>query len=353
MFTYATIENFRGIEQLTVSGMGRVNLIIGKNDAGKTALMEAVWMAGHAEDAARALWTLQEMRIPDVPVEDFDGFWRPIFRGNDAERGFLVDARLMPPGQARGAGTRVQMSKARRSPPLSGTEPAGGNPRAGTWALECSIEREGETHEQLVTGSPRGVEFPDEVYPESLGTWIPSGSVDYRNAIRLFSRLKQEGQDSLVRELMRLIDEQVEGVEILSPTGGQAALFVRLKGQPVLLPIRLMGEGVQRCFDIAVTLASGEALLLGIDEIENGLHHSTLEPVWKWLATVSAARSMQIFATTHSEECVQAACRAFSALDDPGLRVIRLDRRAHETVATVYDRNLVAAAERMGVEIRG
>ena len=93
--------------------------------------------------------------------------------------------------------------------------------------------------------------------------------------------------------------------------------------------------------------------MLGIDEIENGLHHSTLESVWSWLATVSAASSMQIFATTHSEECVQAACRAFSALNDPGLRVIRLDRRAGETVATVYDRNLVAAAERMGVEIRG
>jgi putative AbiEii toxin of type IV toxin-antitoxin system/AAA domain-containing protein len=353
MFTYARIENFRGIERLTVSGMGRVNLIIGKNDAGKTALMEALWMAGHAEDAARALWTLQEMRIPDVPVGDFDGFWRPIFRGNEAEAGFLVDARLMPPEQSPGNGTRILMNKARRSPPLSGTEVTGGHPRAATWALECTIEHAGETHEQLLAGGPRGVEFPEEVYPESLGTWIPSGAVDYRNAIRLFSRLKQEGQDHLVRDLMRLIDEQVEGLEILSPTGSQAALFVRLKGQPVLLPIQLMGEGVQRCFDIAVTLASEESLLLGIDEIENGLHHSTLESVWSWLAAVSTSRNTQIFATTHSEECVQAACRAFSALNDPGLRVIRLDRRTGETVATVYDRNLAAAAERMGVEIRG
>ncbi|HEY0093627.1 MAG TPA: hypothetical protein VGB96_04850, partial [Archangium sp.] len=176
MFTYARIENFRGIEQLTVSGMGRVNLIIGKNDSGKTAMMEAVWMAGHAQDAARALLTLQEQRMPDMPVEDFDGFWRPIFHGNDAEQGFMVDVRLMPPPQAPGEGTRVLMNKTRRSPPLSGTELTGGHPRAGTWALECVIERDGTTHEQLVTGGPRGVELPDEVYPELFGTWVPSGA---------------------------------------------------------------------------------------------------------------------------------------------------------------------------------
>ncbi|HLM44451.1 MAG TPA: ATP-binding protein [Myxococcaceae bacterium] len=353
MFTYARIENFRGIERLEVSGLGRVNLIIGRNNAGKTAMMEAIWMAGCAEDAARALVTLQQLRRPDMPLEDFDGFWRPIFRGGDAERGFQVDLRQMKPEQAPGEGTRVFVKKGRRSPPVLSTQPSGGHARHGTWALECTIEHDGETHEQMVTGGSRGVELPEAINPATLAAWINAGPVDYQSVIRQLSLLKQEGKDPLVRDLLRVIDEQVEGLEMLSPTGRQAAIFVRLKGEPVLLPMRMMGEGIQRCLDIAVTLASEESVLLGIDEIENGLHHSTLEPIWKWLATVSANQNMQIFATTHSEECVQAACRAFSALNDDGLRVIRLDRREHETAATVYDRNLVAAAERMGVEIRG
>ena len=355
MFTYARIENFRGIERLEVSGMGRVNLIIGRNDAGKTAMMEAIVMAGWAEDAAEALVTLQKLRSPDMPVEDFDGFWRPIFRGNDVERGFLVEVGRMKPEQASGEGTRIFMKKARRSPPISGTELAGGHSRSGSWALECTIEHNGGTHERNVSGGSHGVQVPESVYPypSVMADWVGSGSVEYKSVIRRLSLLKQQGRDSLVRDLLRLIDERVEGLEILSPTGGRAAIFVRLKGENVLLPIQMMGEGVQRCLDIAVTLASEESILLGIDEIENGLHHATLESIWNWLARVSAAQNMQLFATTHSEECVQAACRAFSALNDDGLRVIRLDRRAHETVATVYDRNLVAAAERMGVEIRG
>lgn len=333
--------------------MGRVNLIIGRNDAGKTAMMEAIWLAGYAEDAAGALAGLQENRMPDMPIEDFESFWRPIFRGNDADQGFLVDLRLRKPEQELGGGTRVFVKKARRSPPLMGRDSMGGHSRSGPWALEFTIEHQGETHERVVTGGSRGVDFPEPVYPELHAAWVGSGAVHYTHTIRLFSQLKQEGRDSLVKDLLRLIDEQVEGVEILSPSGGRAAIFVRLKGATMLLPIQLMGEGVQRCLDIAVTLASEESVLLGIDEIENGLHHSTLESVWNWLATVSATRNVQLLATTHSEECVQAACHAFSALNDDGLRVIRLDRRAHETAATVYDRNLVAAAERMGVEIRG
>jgi hypothetical protein len=353
MFTYARIENFRGIERLEVSGLGRVNLIIGRNNAGKTAMMEAIWLAGYAEDAAIALETLQELRRPDMPIEDFDGFWRPIFRGGDAERGFLVDLRRVKPEQAPGEGIRVFVKKGRRSPPVLSSDLAGGRSRSGAWTLECTVERDGKTYEGEVAGSSRGVEFPEPMHPHTLGSWIHAGPVDYPSIIRLLSLIKQQGRDFLVRALLREIDEKVEGLEILSPTGEQAAIFVRQTGETVLLPVRMMGEGIQRCLDIAVTLASEESMLLGIDEIENGLHHSTLEPIWKWLATVSATNSMQVFATTHSEECVQAACRAFSALNDDGLRVIRLDRREHETGATVYDRNLVAAAERMGVEIRG
>jgi len=353
MFTYARIENFRGIERLEVSGLGRVNLIIGRNNAGKTAMMEAIWTAGYAEDAVRALAILQEVRTPDMPIEDFDGFWRPIFRSSDAEQGFLVELRQMKPEQAPGEGIRVFVRKGRRSPPVLSTDLVGGHSRSGGWTLECTVERDGKTYERGVTGSPRGVEFPEEEYPNSPATWFDAGPVNYPALIRNLSLLKQQGRDSLVRDLLQVIDEQVEGLEILSPTGGQAAIFVRLKGEPMLLPGRMMGEGIQRCLEIAAGVASKESVLLGIDEIENGLHHSTLEPIWKWLATVSANQNMQIFATTHSEECVQAACRAFSAQNDDGLRVIRLDRREHETAATVYDRNLVAAAERMGVEIRG
>jgi hypothetical protein len=165
--------------------------------------------------------------------------------------------------------------------------------------------------------------------------------------------LKQRGIDGVLVELLREVDGRLSGIELLSPGGSAAELFVRLDNGTPMLPMTLMGEGLQRCLEIGACAAVHDWPTLFIDEVENGMHHLVLEPLWHWLASVSLRRDLQIFATTHSEECIHAACRAFRSLDDDGLRVIRLDRLERETRATVYDRALIEVAERTGTEIRG
>jgi len=96
-----------------------------------------------------------------------------------------------------------------------------------------------------------------------------------------------------------------------------------------------MGEAVQRCFEIAVAAAGHDGPTLYIDNIERGLHPSVLDALWRWLATVSRERGMQVFASTHSDECIRAAVTAFVHLDDDGLRIIQLDRDDRELFATV------------------
>jgi len=349
MLTAVEVENFRGIERLSVSGLGRVNLIIGKNNAGKTALMEAIGAVGVVEDAGNWLSAMQYSRMPEMDFSDFDNFWRPIFRSGDAERGFIIRAT-----RSAGLPVHLTMHQVRREQLVAHGPPSATTLKRLDWALEYTIEAQKTRRFKVSyrTGN-RGVSFPPILYPDAQSAWIGSGPSDLIEAIRLLSTLKQQGRDEQVRSLLHQLDERIAGLEILSPTGSQAAVFVRVAGEPMLLPFQAMGEGVQRCFDIAAALAGSDAPFLAVDEIENGLHHSVLESVWRWLAEISTARKVQVFATTHSEECVQAACRAFSALNDDGLRVIRLDRKEHQTVATVYDRNLVEAAGRMGVEIRG
>jgi ABC-type branched-subunit amino acid transport system ATPase component len=354
MFTSATIENFRGIERLTVEGLGRVNLIIGKNNSGKTALMEALWVAASTRAAGVALANLQIARMHGSEVMDnFDEFWRPIFRGGDAERGFLVRAWLSEGGDRQFTMQKVPGPSEPEQPVPITTSSQELTVPFLPWTLQYKVEEQGRTEPFQVLGRPGSITFPRPTQPEENTLWMPTGPQDLSLAIRLLSKLKQQGRDGVVRDLLRYVDNMIESIEILSPTGGRAAIFVRVSGEPMLLPLRAMGEGIQRCFEMAVLLSSADALVLAIDEIENGLHYSVLESVWKWLAEVSARRKVQVFATTHSEECVYAACHAFLAMADEGLRVIRLDRQEHGTEAKVYDRDLVAATERMDIEIRG
>jgi predicted ATPase len=347
MFTSATIENFRGIERLTVEGLGRVNLIIGKNNSGKTALMEALWALECEEAAAEALSLGQAQRMPDGEEEDFEGFWKPLFRGEDAERGFTVQAKRTD---------RTELQLNMYQPHGSGSHAvplASGGRRSGQWALTYEIQKQGKQVQFNVTGRAKEVTYPVGSGQGMQAAWFSTGFPRHQEVISALSKLKQQGRDNEVRDLLRWLDKRIDGLEILSPTGSRAAIFVRVSGEPKMLPLEVMGEGVQRCLVIATALAAEEFSLAAVDEIENGLHYSVLGAVWKWLAAVSANRRIQVFATTHSEECVQAASQAFTELGDNGLKVIRLDRQEHETVAKVYDRDLVAAAERMDIEIRG
>jgi hypothetical protein len=351
MFTSVKIENFRGIERLAVDGLGRVNLVIGRNNAGKTALLEALVALHEGGAAAGALSTLQGFRMGrSTPNTDFEGFWRPLFRGGDARRGFQFEAT-----EAGGSVLRFTMREGQGASPLALPHGGAAAPTV-SWSLGGEVERAGESTRYELKGGAQGVTFAPATGPRTASSsgWVPAGRIDFGSVMRSLSRLKQVGRDGVVYELLRQIDARIQGMEILAPTGERAAVFVRIEGEPLLLPLSLMGEGVQRCLDIAVSIADETTgNLLAIDEFENGLHYTTLEPIWRWLAQISIRQGSQVFATTHSEECVQAACRAFTALGDDGLRVLRLDRREHETSVAVYDRKLVAEAERMGVEIRG
>ncbi|AGC49293.1 ATPase-like protein [Myxococcus stipitatus DSM 14675] len=345
MLTSATVENFRGIERLHVEGLGRVNLIIGRNDSGKTALMEALEMLRLPEDAGMVLMSLQLLRHPDANVEDFDDFWLPVFRKMDAARGFHAEG-----ANERGEQVELSMSKVSARPQAipSGIDSLIGAKKS--WALKWNFTR-GTRGEHSIAFDGTKLEVPRLISASGSGWMGPSPRIGAAD-VQALSRMKQQGRGGTVVDLLRLINARVSGIELLAPTGERAAVFVDLEHDG-LLPLSMMGEGAKRIFELAVSLASPERSVVCIDEVENGIHHSSMESIWGWIAEASRFRDAQIFATTHSEECVQAACRAFAARGDEGLRVIRLDKQKRETKAVVYDRNLVEAASRMGVEIRG
>ena len=50
-----------------------------------------------------------------------------------------------------------------------------------------------------------------------------------------------------------------------------------------------------------------KAKVLLIDELENGLYYSILPQIWRGIATLAESEQIQVFATTHSRECILAA----------------------------------------------
>ena len=151
MIAAAMVERFRGIRLLEVDGFGRVNLIIGKNNCGKTALMEALVIAGGADGAASTALSVQRLRRSGIALGDFERFWRPLFWNQDADEGFSIEVRGSQP-----VPFRVELRKS-ASPPVMLTEsPADVTGASATWALDVRIA-DGSERTQRIVGSAAGL----------------------------------------------------------------------------------------------------------------------------------------------------------------------------------------------------
>ncbi len=357
------ISRYRGIGGCVADGLRRVNLIVGKNDCGKTSFMEALQLADEAENAAHLLLFFdQRDRVGHTTQShDFERFWRPMFFGLEATAGFAISVERDDGARKTIEVRQASASEAAILPDRDDDARIGDDDtrtdlevvRAPIWVLD--VQRTGydrvQAHQQIIA-TPTRLKLPRFLRRRG-GAWITSSATVGEGEVRWVSTLMQHGQDRGLVELLREVDGRVSGIQLLAPSGDLVELFVRLDHGTPMLPMALMGEGVQRCFDIAVASAAHDWPTLYIDNIERGLHHAALEPLWRWIATAARGHSLQVFATTHSEECIHAACRAFHTLDDDGLGVIRLDRLESEARATIYDRALVEAAERTDTEIRG
>ncbi|MDD4103117.1 MAG: AAA family ATPase, partial [Kiritimatiellae bacterium] len=94
------------------------------------------------------------------------------------------------------------------------------------------------------------------------------------------------------------------------------------------------------------------ASVLLIDEFENGLQHDAIGPVWSALGQFARDNDVQIFATTHSYECIAAAHEAFSD-NAEDFAVIKLRPEPNSDIsAVVLDSDAVGAALKTELEIR-
>jgi AAA15 family ATPase/GTPase len=86
-----------------------------------------------------------------------------------------------------------------------------------------------------------------------------------------------------------------------------------------------------------------------VDEVENGIHHSAMAKVWRAIDKVSTQLNTQVFATTHSFECVSAA---HESLCEDDFRLHRLDVIDNSVRCVTYEPETIAAALRHNLEVR-
>jgi hypothetical protein len=359
MYSDLDIKNFRGISRLEVHGLSRVNLVVGRNNSGKSSLLEAIFLLGGGADG-RLLSTLGLLRGQSVSPRTADAVWRPLFHQMRLDRKIVVQGRW--DGEPCARWLEIGMTPATTTTSLTTTTMAPQNSNGvGTAPSHGTI-----------TGLAIGFHVPSGNYQAEASVDVCSGQLRATSqpagagvrttllSARAFSSLTHDAQqfsqvlrdklDGSVLEAIRLIEPKIQRIEVLYEADAPT-IYVDT-GLDALIPLAVCGEGLLRLFSIVVELLAVRGGVLLIDEIDNGLHHTVIPQLWRLLDQLCHEYQVQVFATSHNEEVLYSALEVFAKAPEK-LGLIRIDRGDGQHRVAKYDAEMQEAVREHHFEIRG
>lgn len=357
MLTSIQIENFRCFDRITVDGLSRVNLIAGKNNVGKTAFLEAIgmWASGTNPGGLTYLSgvrSLLEKVTPDITQELL---LAPLFKDFDDSRTIRIEGCLNDSEQH----SLIIRSKHTAAKTISLTEE---KYDAGLGAITSNSNQvltltyaspEGKSTENQfwIEGSNNIRGSSELAAPPLRIVFIPAHGVQSSKVrSEMFGRLELISSDYTLVESLQLIEPRLKRITTIV-VSGFPILYGDI-GLQRLVPLSLMGEGLNRLVSILLTLATNRDGLILIDEIENGLHHSVLSKIWQVINDAAHRFNVQVIATTHSYECIEAAHAAFSKPERYDFRLHRIDRLESGFKTISYDQEILETAINIPFEVR-
>lgn len=189
-----------------------------------------------------------------------------------------------------------------------------------------------ESQERLPTRSIHTNHNPHEHIAE---LWGPIAATDHEDE---------------VLELLQIVEPRIE--KIAATPGLAGGIFIRLRGERGRIPLGSFGDGTARLFSLACNIISARHGILLVDEIDTGLHFSAIAKMWRFLSHAARRLDLQVFATTHSKDCL-AGLAQFCAAEPtmaPSFRLHRLERDA--STWTTYSAEEIEQAMNADIEVR-
>lgn len=168
----------------------------------------------------------------------------------------------------------------------------------------------------------------------------------------LWERIVLSDAKTDVIEAMRIIAPDTEDFALLYQQSKVSSIRLRVKGQEGTVPIKTMGDGMNRLFGLGLALACAKDGMLLVDEIENGIHWSVLPEVWRFVVKVAKRLNVQVFATTHSNDCLKAFYVGTKDDEEMDGVSVRIEKKNGDFNAETFDESRLSVIMKEGIEIR-
>lgn len=340
------VVNFRAFRHLRIERLARVNLIVGKNNVGKTSVLEALWLYARRGDPG-AIWEQLAVREESVVQSSSPGLSPSLLaiRNLFSQRPDVV---------AQGSTLAIGSDAVPNQRLTIAIELQADSSLQQRGSLPYFVLRVGDkTHlfTELKHSMPDISTLPGMTHiPHTI---IAARGLTPQYVTALWDRVALTNLEEDVVAALRILSPEIERVNMLADpaVGQQRIAMARVQGSSQPVSLRSYGDGMFRLFVLAVTLVNAPQGLLLVDEIENGLHYSALPDMWRLLFAVAARLNVQVFATTHSWDCIEAFQIAAADTVEEG-QIIKLGRKGDDVVATLFDEQELALIARDQIEVR-
>jgi len=347
------IKNFRCFEHLVIEKLGRVNLIVGRNSVGKTCLLEAIRLY----TSKAFMWDLWQILIDrdDIYYKKDDNVAIDI----DQLSSLFYNLKIVKYvqnieiGKPNNDAQKITLNIGYPDGDSIGLADVGERSLGFFYITHNSQKIFHKFPASLGFGLGLTLSYNS---PKGNRTFVPTGGIGKFLAARLWDQAVLEGTDAIVLKTLRILVPKISNIYMISGDDNGPIRYPFVKLENTENPIRLssMGDGMMRVFGLALATVKSKNGYLLIDEFENGLHHSVQVDIWRMIFETAKLLNTQVFATTHSWDCVEAFQEAAAEDHNEEAMLIRLQRKKDGTgiQAISYDERRMAIATEQGIEVR-
>jgi AAA15 family ATPase/GTPase len=379
MFRSIKIENFRGFKHFELQQLGRINLLVGLNNSGKTSILEAVQLLcsrTNLEPLSEIMlnrgeyfWSDDELRGNrrntnlDICHLFFGHEIKPDVRFSISSTNSRLNETLVGSIEVLNEDSATQVSLfdlVSEDVNLPNLRQFNIKSKESSASFELSVD--GGVPLYPARGMmPVAVSrlSSKDLKIESFRTqFISSSSLSIDKTAELFDQIVLTPNESLVEEALQIIEPEIERIALVRSertrlsTNNRGGFIIRLRNSDQRIPIGSMGDGVWRILALALAIVCAKGGVLLVDEIDTGLHFSTMSKMWKLIWETARKLDVQVFATTHNSDCWTSLAMIAEETEntEDEISIQRIERDKQRAVAFTRQ-EIVIAAER-GIEVR-
>ncbi len=334
------IEKFKCFKNFKAEGFSRVNLITGKNNVGKTAFMEACFLLASAFNIFKEHnYTENKGAGIDRPWFHFELIKLLLEVQQNREKTSFILPWLKEELKINIDNFEIAINKKFRLH-LQGTALVPehfGTSAWGNWGyIDIANFRKHKGYDKIYTKN-------------HLPVIKHQGFVSIcDNSKRLHDMIGDLKINNQIEEINNILDEMFnfDTIDVIKDS-------IMLRNTGKFINFSELGDGTKHFVNMIIVLSSNKNTTIYLDEIDNGIHHSKLDELWEVILKTSKQLNVQVFATTHSKECIESYARVAKKLQDAEIALIELGKKDKNIDSIVFDYNGIMHHIEQKLEVRG